>query len=173
MEPFLVPLHFSKSGFFPAVFHKVFGVNHIIHGDLAGAKTAEFEARDPFCFLHRGFTLSQTFAALADPTRRAILARLSEGEANVSDLAKPFMDEMSLPAITKHLKVLEKAGLITRTKEAQWRPCKLNGEPLKTASDWMEQYRVFWEESFDRLDEYLKTVTAKKKPKGKKHGRKK
>jgi DNA-binding transcriptional ArsR family regulator len=106
-------------------------------------------------------TLSQTFAALADPTRRAILARLSRGEASVSDLAEPFMKEMSLPAITKHLKVLEKAGLVTKTRDAQWRPCRLNGAPLKVASDWVEQYRTFWEESFDRLDEYLKTVTAK------------
>ena len=114
--------------------------------------------------------LSQTFAALADPTRRAILARLTKGEANVSDLAKPFLKEMSLPAVTKHLKVLEKAGLITKTREAQWRPCKLNGEALKDVADWMEQYRAFWEESFDRLDAYLKTVTAK--PKGKKHARK-
>lgn len=117
--------------------------------------------------------LSQTFAALADPTRRAILARLSQGEANVSDLAKPFLNEMSLPAITKHLKVLEKAGLVTKTKEAQWRPCKLNGAPLKDATDWMEQYRVFWEESFDRLDAYLKTISTTEKPKGKKNGRKK
>lgn len=117
--------------------------------------------------------LSQTFAALADPTRRAILAKLSEGEANVSELAQPFLKEMSLPAITKHLKVLEKAGLITKTRQAQWRPCKLNGEALKEVSDWMEPYRIFWEESFDRLDAYLKTVTAKKKPKGKKHGRQK
>lgn len=119
--------------------------------------------------------LSQTFSALADPTRRAILARLSEGQANVSDLAQPFLKEMSLPAITKHLKVLENAGLITKTREAQWRPCKLNGVPLKDAANWMEQYRVFWEESFDRLDAYLKTVTAKKneKSKGKKHERKK
>lgn len=117
--------------------------------------------------------LTQTFAALADPTRRAMLAKLSKGEASVTELAQPFLKEMSLPAITKHLKVLEKAGLITKTREAQWRPCKLNGEPLKNATDWMEQYRVFWEESFDRLDEYLKTVTAKKKAKGKKHGRKK
>lgn len=117
--------------------------------------------------------LSQTFAALADPTRRAMLARLSLGEANVSDLAKPFLKEMSLPAVTKHLKVLERAGLITKTKEAQWRPCKLNGAPLKDVSDWMEQYRVFWEESFDRLDAYLKTVTAKKAAKGKRNGRKK
>lgn len=107
--------------------------------------------------------LSQTFAALADPTRRAMLSQLSLGDANVSDLAKPFLKTMSLPAITKHLKVLEKAGLITKTREAQWRPCKLNGVALKDASDWMEQYREFWEASFDRLDEYLKTVTAKKK----------
>jgi len=119
--------------------------------------------------------LSQTFAALADPTRRSLLARLSKGDASVSDLAEPFLKDMSLPAITKHLKVLEKAGLITKTREAQWRPCKLNGAPLKDASNWMEQYRAFWEESFDRLDEYLKTVTAKEKEttKGKKSGRKK
>src|SRR5262245_1424454 len=117
-------------------------------------------------------TLSQTFAALADPTRRAILARLSKGEANVSELAKPFMKSMSLPAITKHLKVLEKAGLITKSREAQWRPCKLNGAPFKDAVDWIEQYRIFWEESFDRLEEYLKTVTSEKKAKGKSHGRK-
>ena len=117
--------------------------------------------------------LSQTFSALADPTRRAMLARLSKGEANVTDLAKPFLKEMSLPAVTKHLKVLEKAGLVTKTREAQWRPCKINGAPLKNASNWMEQYRAFWEESFDRLEEYLKTVTSAKKLKGKKHGRKK
>lgn len=115
--------------------------------------------------------LSQTFAALADPTRRAMLAKLSMGTANVSDLAKPFLKDMSLPAVTKHLKVLEKAGLITKTKEAQWRPCQLNGTALKEAADWMEHYRTFWEESFDRLDAYLKTVTRKKKAKGKKHGR--
>jgi len=117
--------------------------------------------------------LSQTFAALADPTRRAMLAHLSKGEANVSDLAKPFLKDMSLPAVTKHLKVLEKAGLITKTREAQWRPCRLNGAAFKDASDWMEHYRVFWEESFDRLDAYLKTVTLKKKRKGKENGRKK
>lgn len=104
--------------------------------------------------------LSQTFSALADPTRRAMLARLSAGEANVSDLAQPFLGEMSLPAITKHLQVLEKAGLITKTRKAQWRSCKINAEALKDAADWMEQYRIFWEESFDRLDAYLKTVTA-------------
>lgn len=118
-------------------------------------------------------TLSQTFSALADPTRRAMLAQLSKGEANVSDLAKPFLKDMSLPAITKHLKVLEKAGLITKSREAQWRPCKINGAALKDASDWMEQYRVFWEASFDRLEAYLKTVTSKKNQKGKSHGRKK
>jgi DNA-binding transcriptional ArsR family regulator len=115
-------------------------------------------------------TLSHTFSALADPTRRAMLARLAKGEANVSDLAKPFMREMSLPAITKHLQVLEKAGLITKTREAQWRPCKLNREGFKDVADWMEQYRAFWEESFDRLDAYLKTVTSKEEKKGKKHG---
>jgi DNA-binding transcriptional ArsR family regulator len=121
--------------------------------------------------------LSQTFAALADPTRRAMLARLSQGEANVSELARPFLSEMSLPAVTKHLKVLERAGLITKGREAQWRPCKLNADPFRDVADWMQQYRAFWEESFDRLDAYLKTVTAKKKAaankKGKKDGRKK
>jgi DNA-binding transcriptional ArsR family regulator len=115
--------------------------------------------------------LSLTFAALADPTRRAILARLTKGETNVSDLAKPFLNEMSLPAVTKHLKVLEKAGLITKTRDAQWRPCKLNGDRLKDVADWTDQYREFWEESFDRLGEYLKTVTKNKK--GKKHDKKK
>jgi DNA-binding transcriptional ArsR family regulator len=122
-------------------------------------------------------TLSKTFSALADPTRRAMLARLSEGEANVSDLAKPFLKKMSLPAVTKHLKVLERAGLVTKTRDAQWRPCKLNGAPLRDVSNWMEQYRRFWEESFDRLEEYLKTVTTKAvtstdKSKGKKDVRK-
>ena len=115
--------------------------------------------------------LSRTFAALADPTRRAMLARLSKGEANVSDLARPFLKEMSLPAVTKHLKVLEKARLITKTRQAQWRPCKLNADALKDAADWMEQYRQFWEESLDRLEEYLKTVTSKSNAKGKHHGR--
>lgn len=108
-------------------------------------------------------SLSQTFAALADPTRRAMLAQLSRGEANVSDLAGPFLDEMSLPAITKHIKVLEKAGLVTKTKEAQYRPCKINKEAFKDVADWMEQYRAYWEESFDRLEDYLKTVTPEKK----------
>jgi DNA-binding transcriptional ArsR family regulator len=102
--------------------------------------------------------LSIIFSALADPTRRAILSRLTRGEASVSDLAEPFMGSMSLPAITKHLKVLENAGLVTKSKDAQWRPCKLNGKPLQEAAEWMEPYRVYWEESFDRLDEYLKTV---------------
>jgi DNA-binding transcriptional ArsR family regulator len=118
-------------------------------------------------------TLSQTFAALADPTRRAMLARLSKGQANVSDLARPFLKDMSLPAVTKHLKVLERAGLISKTREAQWRPCKLKRDAFQDVADWMEQYRIFWEESFDRLDAYLKTVTAKKNAKGKNHGRKK
>src|SRR6202008_1793717 len=102
--------------------------------------------------------LSRTFAALADPTRRAMLAQLSKGEANVSELAKPFLKTMSLPAITKHVKVLGKAGLITKSRDAQWRPCKLNGGALKGVDDWVEQYRKFWEESFDRLENYLKTV---------------
>jgi DNA-binding transcriptional ArsR family regulator len=117
--------------------------------------------------------LSMTFGALADPTRRAMLAQLSKGDANVSDLAKPFLKEMSLPAVTKHLKVLEKAGLVTKTREAQYRPCKLNADRLKDVADWMEQYRVFWEESFDRLEAYLKTITPQEKKKGKKNGRKK
>lgn len=115
--------------------------------------------------------LSQTFAALADPTRRAMLARLSKGQANVSDLAKPFLKKMSLPAITKHLQVLERAGLVTKTREAQWRPCTLNGPALKDAADWMDEYRQYWEESFDRLEEYLKTVVTAKRAKGKKNGR--
>src|SRR6478735_786891 len=105
--------------------------------------------------------LSQTFSALSDPTRRAMLARLSKGEASVSDLAQPFLKDMSLPGVTKHLKVLEKAGLVIKTRDAQWRPCRLNGGPLRDATNWMEQYRVFWEESFDRLEAYLKTVSPK------------
>ncbi|PQO33995.1 ArsR/SmtB family transcription factor [Blastopirellula marina] len=105
-------------------------------------------------------TLSETFAALADPTRRAMLARLAEGQANVSELAEPFLHRMSLPAVTKHLKVLERAGLITKTPDAQRRACHLNAEALKEAADWMATYREFWEASFDRLDEYLKTVTS-------------
>lgn len=114
--------------------------------------------------------LSLTFAALADPTRRAILARLSKGESSVSELAKPFMHTMSAPAITKHLKVLEKAGLISKGREAQWRPCKLESQALKDVAHWVDHYRVFWEESFDRLDAYLKTMQMKK---GKKNVRKK
>ena len=110
--------------------------------------------------------LSQTFAALADPTRRAMLARLTRGEASVSELARPFLKDMSLPAVTKHLKVPRRsASLITKTRDAQWRPCKLNAAAFKDAADWMEPYRRYWEESFDRLDAYLKTVTAKKKTK--------
>ena len=107
--------------------------------------------------------LTATFSALADPTRRAMLARLSEGESNVTALAKPFLASMSLPAVTKHLKVLERAGLVTKGRDAQWRPCRLNGAPLKDAAHWMEQYRLHWEASFDRLDAYLKTVTQKKR----------
>ncbi|HEY9790428.1 MAG TPA: metalloregulator ArsR/SmtB family transcription factor [Candidatus Obscuribacterales bacterium] len=117
-------------------------------------------------------SLSLTFAALADPTRRAMLAQLTKGECTVSDLAKPFLNDMSLPAVTKHLKVLEKAGLVTKSRDAQYRPCKLNGDGLKPASDWIDEYRVFWEASFDRLDAYLKTVTSKKSKKGKKNVRK-
>jgi DNA-binding transcriptional ArsR family regulator len=116
-------------------------------------------------------TLSQRFAALSDPTRRAMLARLSRGTASVSDLGRPFLKEMSLPAITKHVKVLEKAGLITKTREAQSRQCTLNGDALRDVADWMEQYRVFWEESFDRLDAYLKTVASTETKKGKRHGK--
>lgn len=108
--------------------------------------------------------LSNTFAALADPTRRAILAYLAKGEASVTELAEPF--EMSLPAISKHLKVLERAGLITRSREAQWRPCRLEVEPLKDAANWIEQYRQFWEQSFDRLDEYLQELQAKEQQEG-------
>lgn len=103
--------------------------------------------------------LSMTFSALADPTRRAILARLSEGERTVKDLAEPF--SMTLPAITKHLKVLQKAGLVKQGRQAQWRPCRLEAEPLKTASDWIEEFRDNWEQSFSRLDNYLKTLQEK------------
>ena len=104
-------------------------------------------------------TLSLTFSALADPTRRAILARLKRGEASVNQIAEPFLGRMTLPGVTKHLKVLEKAGLVTKGREAQWRPCKLNPEPLRDAADWMDAYRVHMEESLDRLGAYLKTVT--------------
>jgi DNA-binding transcriptional ArsR family regulator len=112
-------------------------------------------------------SLSITFAALADPTRRAILERLVEGEASVGELAIPF--DMSLPAISKHLKVLETAGLIVRGRDAQWRPCQLTAGPLKDAVDWLEHYRPFWEQSFDRLEAYLRKIQRKEK----KHGRKK
>ena len=108
--------------------------------------------------------LSVTFAALADPTRRAILARLSRSEASVTELAGPF--DMSLPAISKHLKVLERAGLIARTRDAQWRPCRLAASPLKDVADWVEHYRRFWEESFDRLDDYLRELQKKEKNHG-------
>ncbi len=119
-------------------------------------------------------SLSETFSALADPTRRAILHRLTKGELNVNDVAEPFLKEMSLPAITKHLKVLEKAGLVERSREAQWRPCKLKGEALMRASHWIEQYRQYWEESLDRLDEYIKSIHPEAPKKGKKsHGKKK
>jgi DNA-binding transcriptional ArsR family regulator len=110
--------------------------------------------------------LNATFAALADPTRRAILARLATGEASVTQLAEPF--EMSMPAISKHLKVLERARLIARGREAQWRPCRLEAAPLKDIADWIEHYREFWEQSFDRLEDYLRKL----KTKDKKHARK-
>lgn len=103
-------------------------------------------------------SLSSTLAALSDPTRRAILERLASGEVTVTELAKPFA--MSLPAISRHLKVLERAGLIERGREAQWRPCRLKAEPLKDVSDWVEQYRRNWEERFDRLDDYLKKIQS-------------
>ena len=111
--------------------------------------------------------LSATFAALADPTRRAILARLASGETSVTELAEPF--DMSLPAVSKHLKVLERAGLILRGREAQWRPCRIELRALKEVDDWLERYRRFWEQSFDRLDDYLRELQKKEK----KHGRKK
>jgi DNA-binding transcriptional ArsR family regulator len=110
--------------------------------------------------------LSATFAALADPTRRAILARLAAGETSVTELAAPF--RMSMPAVSKHLKVLEHAGLIARSREAQWRPCRLEAGPLRDVAQWVDHYRQFWEQSFDRLDHYLKELQKEKK-----HGRKK
>jgi DNA-binding transcriptional ArsR family regulator len=117
--------------------------------------------------------LSSTFAALADPTRRAILARLALGETSVLKLAEPFA--MSLPAVSKHLKVLERAGLITRTRDAQLRPCRIDARALKEADDWLEEYRRLWEERLDRLDDYLKTLQATQKQikREKNHGRKK
>lgn len=113
--------------------------------------------------------LSRVFGALADPTRRAILARLANGEAGVQEIAEPF--DMTLPAISKHLKVLEKAKLIRRGKDKQWRPCTLEAAPLKQASDWIGDYRQFWEESFERLDEYLKQMQSKAKEGEKNHGK--
>jgi DNA-binding transcriptional ArsR family regulator len=115
--------------------------------------------------------LSTTLSALADPTRRAILAQLASGERTVTELAAPF--EMSLPAVSKHLKVLESAGLIQRGREAQWRPCRLEAKPLREVADWVDRYRRFWEESFDRLDDYLQDLQRKDKDKEKKHGRNK
>ena|SRR5205814_2615256 len=111
--------------------------------------------------------LSTTFAALADPTRRAILARLRSGECSVTELAEPF--EMSLPAVSKHLRVLERAGLVARRREAQWRHCRINARPLKNVADWTEHYRHIWEERLDRLDTYLHHLNAKE---AKSHGRK-
>jgi len=105
--------------------------------------------------------LSATFSALADPTRRAILARLALGETSVTELAEPF--EMSLPAVSKHLKVLERAGLIARGREAQWRPCRIEPQALKSVDDWLERYRQFWDESFDRLEGYLRAMQAEEK----------
>ncbi len=114
--------------------------------------------------------LSHTFAALADPTRRAILARLASGEASVTELARPF--DMSMPAISKHLKVLERAQLIARGRDAQYRPCRLEAAPLKQAADWIGTYREFWEQSFERLDEYLAELKKKEKKHGREHRKK-
>jgi DNA-binding transcriptional ArsR family regulator len=105
--------------------------------------------------------LSTTFAALADPTRRAILARLASGEASVKELAAPF--EMTPPAVTKHLKVLQRAGLITRSRQAQWRPCRLDAKPLRDVANWVEQYRRFWDERIDRLEDYLRILQKKER----------
>ena len=112
-------------------------------------------------------SLNATFAALADPTRRAILARLASGEATVSELAAPF--DMSLPGISKHLKVLQRAGLIEQGRQAQWRPCRLQAEPLREVADWVGQYRRHWEESFDRLDAYLRDLQHEQQPR--QHGK--
>src|SRR5882672_10425158 len=118
-----------------------------------------------------GDQLSVTFAALADPTRRAILARLAQGEASVTELAKPF--DLSLPGVSKHLKVLQRAGLITQSRNAQWRPCRLESARLKEASEWVGEYRRFWDESFERLDEYLAEFQKEKSndDEGKNHGK--
>jgi DNA-binding transcriptional ArsR family regulator len=112
--------------------------------------------------------LSATFAALADPTRRAILERLTAGEASVTALAEPF--DMSLPAISKHLKVLQRAGLVMRSRAAQWRPCQLEAKPMKDAAEWLAFYRQFWEQSLDRLDDYLAELQAKEEPNGRTSG---
>lgn len=114
--------------------------------------------------------LSTTFAALADPTRRAILARLASGECSVTELAQPF--DMSMPAVSKHLRVLERAGLIARGRDAQWRPCRLEAAPLKEVADWAERYRAMWEQRFDRLENYLQQLQAKEKRDVRKHRRK-
>lgn len=106
--------------------------------------------------------LSQTFLALADPTRRALLSRLARGDAPVSELARPFRRDMSLPAVTKHLQVLEKAGFVTKTRSAQWRPCRFNPQAFKNASEWMEPFRQMWEDQLDRLDQYLKSIHLQK-----------
>ena len=111
--------------------------------------------------------LSTTFAALADPTRRAILARLVSGEASVTELGEPF--DMSLPAVSKHLKVLERAGLIRRGRQAQWRPCRLEAAPLKDAAEWLEHYRRSWEESLDRLEDHLRELQSKGKRRGRRY----
>jgi DNA-binding transcriptional ArsR family regulator len=110
--------------------------------------------------------LSTTFAALADPTRRAILARLARGETSVTEIARPF--KITMPAVTKHLKVLERSGLIARSRDAQWRPCRLKAKPMKEAVDWLERYRSHWEQTFDRLDDYLHEIQGKQKPETKK-----
>ena len=114
--------------------------------------------------------LSTTFAALADPTRRAILARLASGERSVTELAEPF--DMSMPAVSKHLRVLERAGLIARGRQAQWRPCRLEAAPLKEVAEWAERYRAIWEQRFDRLETYLEELKAKEKKHGRKQRRK-
>jgi DNA-binding transcriptional ArsR family regulator len=110
--------------------------------------------------------LDLTFAALSDPTRRAILSMLASGEKSVTDLAEPF--RMTLPAVSKHLKVLQRAGLVSQSREAQWRPCRLEAKPLKDAAAWIDHYRKYWEQSFDRLDEYLHEVQTREKKRGRK-----
>jgi len=117
-------------------------------------------------YMERSERLDLAFGALADPTRRAILSQLASGEASVSDLAKPF--KMTLPAVSKHLKVLQRAGLVTQGREAQWRPCRLEAAPLKDVADWVEHYRIYWEESFDSLEDYLMNVQSKEKKRARK-----